>query len=194
MSWSKNLKTNLSKKTLLYKPINIFLKESLNIGFNASYMFKINKHIYCRNYLYFCKINTNNFELTTDNNFFSYNQVIYSDNNYICTLKPEYLYICSLNMEYINKIIINQISGLIIDNNNNVLVSTRECFRIYKINGLLVKEWKLSDGNHNFGSRNIELNGNEIFMIYYSYNCVNVFSYGEELIRYWGDFGRVWKF
>jgi hypothetical protein len=80
-------------------------------------------------------------------------------------------------MEFISIKTPQQISGIIIDNNNNVLISTERKFSIYKIDGSLIKDWEIHVDTFGYGSRNIAFNKDEIFMINSLYNCVYVFSY-----------------
>lgn len=85
-------------------------------------------------------------------------------------------------MEYINHIETNNIRGLVIDENNNILVSNIDALYIYNIKGDVIKSWPLNYLDHK-ETRKIAINKNEIYIIDTFNDLVFVFSYQGKIIR-----------
>jgi len=196
-NWFNSLKNNISKKTLSLKPKNMRYSGLLNLNFIPRKIYRINNNIYTSDNFEVCKIDIGEFELVKETNP-EFKNIIYLNNNYIFLREKgekreiERINIFSSNMKFINYIFIGVTSqDLIIDNNNNILISSRNKFHIYNLEGKIINSWDLIDNHtNNFGFRKIASNDKEIFMVDSVYNCVCVFSYEGKLIRSWGKKGH----
>mgnify|MGYP001482873200 CR=1 FL=1 len=189
MDWQKYLKSELSKKILLSIPKNIHYLELLYVGSRQRTMTKIKNDIYICNLYDFSKINTKNFKIIKEQNIKFHTDMIYSNNNFICTRRSREIKIYSLNMELVNSIPTEYSCGLAIDNNNNIFISTNKKLHIYNLDGKLINSWNLEFKLDGQKSRRMAFNGNEIYMVDTPFNRICVFSYKGELIRSWGSYG-----
>jgi NHL repeat. len=188
--WQKKLETCVSKNILLPIPKNITFSELFNLNLEPRTMAKIGNNIYFCNITNACRYDLQNSKLVTVENVNFYTAMIYSNEKYICVLKSHYINVISLNMKLISKIKINSIQGLIIDKDNNILITTNTMFYIYNLEGKVLNSWELtSNAFCNEKSRKIFAFKNEIYMVDTSYNRICVFSYEGKLNRFWGNKG-----
>ena len=89
-------------------------------------------------------------------------------------------------MTLINKTPMKGILNLVIDNNNNILVITREKIYIYNLEGILINSWDLINyPKQMYVNREIICNKNEIFILEVNNSYIYVYSYEGKLIRSW---------
>jgi hypothetical protein len=191
-NWKDILKSDLSRKILLPIPKGLCFSVYIELDIESMTMARIRDYIYFSNYNKTCKIDITNYEQTREENKKFLGDLMSSNSNYICINYKDNVNIYSLNMTYVNSIKTNDCRGLVIDNNDNILIATNDMFHIYDIKGKMINWWFLDDDISccEYVSRHIASNGNEIFIAETLDDHIYVFSYEGDLIRVWGKTGN----
>jgi F-box domain. len=189
-TWLKNLNNNLSKNMLSVLK-NITFSEAFNLDFKPKAMINIRDNICINDNLNACEFNTKNAEIIKINDVNLKKARICSNEKYICVIKSFSAYIFSLNMELISRIKVGSVQSLVIDKDDNILISSINKFSIYNLKGNKLKTWDLVNNfQQDARARKIFPYKNEIYMVDTSFDRVCVFSYEGKIIRSWGKYGK----
>jgi len=139
-SWSKILKSNLSKKILPPILKSISYCELIKFNFTPGAIARVKNHIYIINNFSSYKLNIKNVKLEKERNKIFIGGLIFSNDNYICIGDLYSVHVVySLKMEMIKTIYIRFPSNLVIDNNINILIGTGDKIHIYNLEGKLIR-------------------------------------------------------